>query len=295
MPFAKLSKPLPRSVRVTRRTTTIAGATNTAGADIDNPATTTMTHVAGAADVTAAQPPAGSNPPLSEPDVAAVLTEDLRRDICEVVKYGLQGWCRLARFNDVSINGPIAMGSPGCLKGPNFRSEMMLSSKYYAHRETLGQEIMEMAVRGVTESFDLWRSLVVMPGLPVFPSFVAVALPLMPPTPSVPFLLGQLPSSGASFLTNPNRLRDSILDQAPQVLTGEALTRFCDGLSKTLASGFSAWTATHLVTGMMGEGPVPTYNPPGSPVGPVVGGSVLPVPGALSNTVHFPLLPYPIA
>jgi hypothetical protein len=36
------------------------------------------------------------------------------------------------------------------------------------------------------------------------------------------------------------------------------------------------------VVGVLGQGPVPSFAPPTIPVGPVVGGSVIPTPGHLA-------------
>ena len=43
----------------------------------------------------------------------------------------------------------------------------------------------------------------------------------------------------------------------------------------------NSMTTSLMVTGVMGFGPIPTFVPPFVPVGPVVMGSVIPMPGVL--------------
>jgi hypothetical protein len=44
---------------------------------------------------------------------------------------------------------------------------------------------------------------------------------------------------------------------------------------------FDLWKASTQIMNVMGTGPVPTFAPPFVPVGPVVGGFLVPKPGVL--------------
>ncbi len=52
-------------------------------------------------------------------------------------------------------------------------------------------------------------------------------------------------------------------------------------LAKAFGTVFQTFKASTMVTGVLGMGPIPTFVPPFVPVGPVVMGSVIPMPGVL--------------
>ncbi len=52
-----------------------------------------------------------------------------------------------------------------------------------------------------------------------------------------------------------------------------------EALAEAFEQAFQFWTATTMVTNVMGTGPVPTFAPPYVPVGPVVGGVGTMTPG----------------
>jgi hypothetical protein len=49
-----------------------------------------------------------------------------------------------------------------------------------------------------------------------------------------------------------------------------------------LAVAFMVWLPMQMVMNVLGNGPVPGYAPPFVPVGPVVGGDNLAIPGSLA-------------
>ena len=55
----------------------------------------------------------------------------------------------------------------------------------------------------------------------------------------------------------------------------------CNAIGSALQHTFQTWLATTQVTNIMGTGPVPTFAPPYSPVGPVIGGVGTMIPGGL--------------
>lgn len=54
-------------------------------------------------------------------------------------------------------------------------------------------------------------------------------------------------------------------------------------LAAMIAPPFLAWLGAQMVTGVLGHGPVPSFAPPHSPVGPVMGGEAMPNPGCLAT------------
>jgi hypothetical protein len=50
-----------------------------------------------------------------------------------------------------------------------------------------------------------------------------------------------------------------------------------------LAMGVQTWVMAQQITQALGQGPVPSFAPPTSPVGPVMGGQVIAAPPHLSS------------
>lgn len=298
MTLTKRSRPLARKKRITKRSAVSGPSSNTNSSAPGIPAAVAvMTHVASTADATAAQPSlgGGAGEAPAESEIQSALTEDLCRDIFEVVKHGVSEWCKLASFQGVLINGSNAIGAPGCLNGPNMRSMMMTAPKFHGQDPGVADEIMDACVRTVADCFGIWLQTVSVPNLVWYPTFQSYPGPMAPPTASIPCRISQLGSGITYFLTRSSDLKREILMSLPQDLENDAVDKFCEGVSKSLALGFETWFATHVVTNVMGTGPVPTFAPPHVMSGPVIGGSVLPTPGALDRSISFPFARYPIA
>ncbi len=56
-----------------------------------------------------------------------------------------------------------------------------------------------------------------------------------------------------------------------------------DAVATVLAAAFSLWLPAQMVMNVMGKGPIPSFAPPYVPVGPVVMGDNLPIPGHLAT------------
>ena len=56
-----------------------------------------------------------------------------------------------------------------------------------------------------------------------------------------------------------------------------------DAIAQGLAASFLMWLPQQQISLVMGKGPIPTFAPPFVPVGPVVGGDVISVPGHLMS------------
>jgi hypothetical protein len=119
------------------------------------------------------------------------------------------------------------------------------------------------------EAFTRWQKSVKIPGLPLYPTFGAFPAPVAPPTPNVPIPLVAFTSEITAFTGLDRRV-------AAQNPTAATAAR---AVALAFAAVFPLWLAQTMVVGLLGHGPVPSFAPPNVPVGPVVGGKVLPVPG----------------
>jgi hypothetical protein len=127
--------------------------------------------------------------------------------------------------------------------------------------------------RGFDTAWHAWADQVSIPGLPWYPAFAAWPGPHAPPTASVPTPLVSLVSSGLGKMTPAEirqRIEDEIGDPAGSSAAESAIQAFADDMG----TRFALYVASSVITSVMGQGPVPSYNPSsGVGVGPVVGGS----------------------
>jgi hypothetical protein len=89
-------------------------------------------------------------------------------------------------------------------------------------------------------------------------------------------------SQNFSKLASPSQLENQINAQLPNEFRIAEMDMFVYTVAVFLTNYFVSWLASQNVMMVMGMGPVPTFNPPYVPVGPVVNGYVIPSPGHLA-------------
>lgn len=187
-------------------------------------------------------------------------------------------WQQQARFRNIRINGPTALGSPGCLTGPSIKPliEARLLSKQCP------PELADKIADAIADAFKAWQDGVTVPGLPWYPAFSAFPGPSAPPMPNVPMPLTALPSARLAEM-EPTRLRQRITAAVGAASNDPGAPPAIQLVAARLGGRFAIFLASTNVQRVMGRGPVPTFAPPYVPVGPVVNGSVISAPGSLSS------------
>jgi hypothetical protein len=202
----------------------------------------------------------------------------------DAIGYAHNMWKLQAKFQNIQIMAVSAIGTPGCLDGPELESNiknapmvMSFTGNKAKHRDAVA--------KGVSKCFKDWQDQVTVPGLPWYPAFAAFPGPMAPPVPNVPTPMIACVSAKITSIVMPNDMKSAMDDALDSGLKDkdpekhyEALH---DAIATVCAAGFAIWVAaqTQLV---MGKGPIPTFAPPYVPVGPVVGGDVLSIPGHLA-------------
>ena len=108
-----------------------------------------------------------------------------------------------------------------------------------------------------------------------FPTLAAVPGPVAPPTMGVPVPLRQGSSMGETSLS-----RVSLSGRLSAALRGHAgseaasMEKAMDGLAQWVEGSFQDWKGLAVLSGLAGQGSVPTFAPPYVPVGPVIQGNV---------------------
>src|SRR5262249_30645822 len=108
---------------------------------------------------------------------------------------------------------------------------------------------------------------------------------MAPPMPNIPMPLVTCVSSKMTDIMLPSALKGAMDDALDSGMKDkdpdkhyEALH---DAIGTVLALAFSIWLVSQQVMLVLGKGPIPTFAPPYVPVGPVVGGDNIAVPGHL--------------
>ena len=198
--------------------------------------------------------------------------------VCEAICQAHALWKVQAKFGNIQIMAVAAIGGPGCLSGPDLEPLILATAPQTTPQELKYSQAIATAV---AKCWQAWQDNVTVPGLPWYPAFAAFPGPMAPPMPNVPTPLAACPSAMITQLTAPVLQQEMVdaLDDA-DALHHAALF---DALAQALAASFLAWLPLQQVTLVMGKGPVPTFAPPAVPVGPVMGGDVLSVPGHLAS------------
>ncbi len=197
--------------------------------------------------------------------------------ICGAICTGMDMWRMLAKFQNIIIAGPVAVGPPGCLSGPTMESFIMISAPIATPQELKYSKAISKAI---SDKWKEWQDMVMVPGLPWYPAFTAFPGAMAPPMPNVPMPLITCPSPMMSGLMPP-ALKSAMKDNL-----GESDALHHEELFEAIATGFFTvfmmWVAQQMVMNVLGKGQIPTFAPPFVPVGPVVGGDVLSIPGHLA-------------
>jgi hypothetical protein len=95
--------------------------------------------------------------------------------------------------------------------------------------------------------------------------------------PATPFTLMTLPSSYSNALSQ-TALKSAFAQRLGAHAGNPQTAAFIDNIATSVDIGMTVWRSTAVTRNLLGEGPVPSFRPPFVPVGPVVGGRLLPAP-----------------
>jgi hypothetical protein len=203
----------------------------------------------------------------------------------DAVVFAHDMWRLQAKFKDLRIMAVSAIGTPGCLDGPELESSIKQAPMVAAFTGNKAKH-RDAIAKGVSKCFKDWQSMVTVPGLPWYPAFAAFPGPMAPPMPNVPTPLATCVSAQMTAIVAPMSMKsemgnalDGGLKEKDPDKHYEALH---DAIATVLSAAFALWLPAQQVMNVMGKGPIPTFAPPYVPVGPVVGGDTLPIPGHLA-------------
>jgi hypothetical protein len=207
-----------------------------------------------------------------------------RAKMLSAVQYAHMMWKLQARFSGLKINAVTALGTPGCLKGSDLEDDIKNAPSAASMSGNMGK-YRDAVAAGVSQCFSAWQKAVTVPGMPYYPAFAAFPGPMAPPMPNVPLPLVAKLSASIAILTTAIPLQmamvnafDGGLKQKDPDKQHEALFM---SIAVPLSLAFLMWLPMQMVTLVLGKGPIPTFAPPFVPVGPVVMGENIAIPGHL--------------
>lgn len=197
------------------------------------------------------------------------------------MKDAVKQWASMTMVQHGSVQRTDALIPPGGLTSGMAFDHLLQASLLEAD---VPADVARALSARLWKSWKQWADgfTIQLPGL--FPMFATYPGPMAPPTPGV----GMTPvsrglSTGAAALTGV-RLGPELEANVPGT-GGDERRRALRELADWVEETFQSWKALSHLQGhkIMGTGPVPTFQPPHVPAGPVVGGRLLPAgPGAIS-------------
>jgi hypothetical protein len=195
-------------------------------------------------------------------------------DAVNKFKQCIDMWKLQAEFKSLKIMAVSAIGTPGCLKGPELKT--LAPFKSWKGKEDNEKAYIKAVVEGLSGQWKKWQDKVMIPGLPFYPAFAAFPLAQAPPMPNIPFPLVTCPSATMAEMTQ-MKLKDAMVKALDKGVKDEDSDKqheaIFDTIAFPIALNFLLWQVMQMIMNLLGKGPVPPYAPPYIPVGPVVGGS----------------------
>ncbi len=206
-------------------------------------------------------------------------------NMLSAVKEAHDIWRLQAKIKDLKVMSVSAIGTPGCLDGPKLNIKSMPSAMKMSGWGKNIQKWIDAVSDGVADCFEQWQKKVMVPGLPFYPPFAAYPLASAAPVPNVPFPLITCPSPMMMKMTQVE-LQKAMVGKLDGGIKKKDTDKHYEAafgaIGMALSLAFLMWLPSQQIMNVLGKGPVPSYAPPYVPVGPILGGDNIPVPGHLA-------------
>jgi len=195
--------------------------------------------------------------------------------ISDAICDAIDKWMKLAMFTSAIITGPVGIVTPGSVMGPSLTPFILAKGPQSTPMEL-------KYTTAIAQAFGInWQAWHMgMMGTLMYPAFAAFPGPMGPPTPNVPMPLITFPSGTESMLS-PSTNKATMVGFFADPDAPHADDLF-DSIAQAFFVVFQTFKVSTMVTNVLGMGPIPTFAPPVVPVGPVVGGTVIPKPGVFT-------------
>lgn len=210
--------------------------------------------------------------------------KDFHDAMIDAVGFAHNLWKLQAKFQNLQIMAVSAIGSPGCLDGPELESNIKNAPMCAAFTGNKAK-YRDAVAKGVSKCFKDWQGQVMVPGLPWYPAFAAFPGPMAPPMPNIPTPLIACPSAMMTRIVMPDGMKQEMISALDGGIKNDDKDKhheaLFDAIATVLALAFMMWLPQQQVMLVLGKGQIPTFAPPFVPVGPVLGGDNIAAPGHL--------------
>jgi hypothetical protein len=210
--------------------------------------------------------------------------KDFHDTILDAIGFAHNMWKLQAKFQNLQIMAVSAIGTPGCLDGPELESLIKNAPMVAAYTGNKAK-YRDAVAAGVSKCFKDWQGQVMVPGLPWYPAFAAFPGPMAPPMPNIPTPLIACPSAMMAKIVAPMDMKKAMIDALDGGVKDKDKDKhheaLFDAIATVLSLAFMMWLPMQQVMLVLGKGPIPSFAPPFVPVGPVIGGDNIAVPGHL--------------
>lgn len=182
-------------------------------------------------------------------------------------------WQSSATIVGVIINGVTAVG--GTVIGPPWEPLILAQSPASPPAGLLLSRSIAAALGSAWLKFTASMKV---PGLPWYPAFAAIPMPVAPPTPNIPTPIATLTMDSSAV--SKSVLKSAMITKHPGASSIDQ--NLYDAVADAFEKAVQVWKATTMVTNVLGTGPVPGFAPPYVPVGTVVGGVGIMPPGGFT-------------
>jgi hypothetical protein len=211
--------------------------------------------------------------------------KDFVHNMLAAIKEAHDIWRLQAKVKDLKVMSVSAIGTPGCLDGPKLDIKNTPSAMKMKGWGDNIQKWIDAVADGVADCFEQWQKKVMIPGLPFYPAFAAYPLASAAPIPNIPFPLIACPSPMMSKMTQ-QQLQSAMVGKLSGGIKKKDKDKHYEAafgaIATALGLGFLLWLVSQQVMNVLGKGPVPSYAPPYVPVGPILGGDNIAMPGHLA-------------
>jgi hypothetical protein len=191
--------------------------------------------------------------------------------VCDAICMAWSQWQMAATLVGVVINAVTA--SLGQVVGPPLTPIILAQAPKSTPQEI---QYSNAIAQAIGTAWITYTATIKVPGLPWYPAFASVPAPVAPPMPNVPMPVIALTQATAAV--SQNALKGQMIANLGDASALHSKELF-DCIAGAFENCFTLWQASTMVSNVMGTGPVPTFAPPVVPVGPVVGGVGVMIPG----------------
>jgi hypothetical protein len=187
-------------------------------------------------------------------------------------------WQNAVMFTTGIINAVSCQITPGSLTGPPMMGMPMIMANTSSAGKPANFILFVKAIAtAIDTAWNAWQ-MGYMVTLMYPPTFSAFPGPMHPPTPNIPMPVVAGSSAGDAMMKK-SMLKTLMLGNLSGVTPDDLTQLLFDKFAEGFCMVFDIWKASTMISNVMGTGPVPSFAPPFSPVGPVVGGFLVPKPG----------------